>query len=248
MGVNYEGTYSHYISWIITALTILMVVISILFVMHGMRKGQVRKKDCTVQTVGFIRTKQQTGIYVNENPQLLFELDALAKDGTVFQTSVQKIIPLTKIATMIPGMAIPIRYNSENRSQAVWDDNPDQSLAEELVVRYQCQKHPEDLSYVQRMDLLKNGVMKKVLLKSFRLTGRQEAGDWEAEAVIQLSEGGLEDPTIARTLYVTNDALEYLINGRYVDVYIVPGKENLFAFALDTAVASGLRKAVYHEQ
>ena len=58
-----------------------------------------------------------------ENPQLLFELDALAEDGTVFQTSVRKIIPMTAMAGMGPGRAIPIRYNPDNRTQAVWDNH-----------------------------------------------------------------------------------------------------------------------------
>ena len=54
----------------------------------------------------------------------------LAEDGTVFQTSVRKIIPMTAMAGMVPGRAIPIRYNPDNRTQAVWDNHPDESLAQ----------------------------------------------------------------------------------------------------------------------
>ena len=94
-------------------------------------------------------------MYVNENPQLLFELDALAEDGTVFQTSVRKIIPMTAMAGMVPGRAIPIRYDPDDRTQAKWDDHPDESLMRERAARYQCRKHPGDLSYEQRMELVK---------------------------------------------------------------------------------------------
>ena len=76
---------------------------------------------------------------------------------------------------MVPGRAIPIRYNSDDRTRAKWDDHPDEALAQERAARYQCRKHPGDLSYEQRMELVKNGVMKKALLKSFRLTGKEEA-------------------------------------------------------------------------
>lgn len=225
---------------IITVIVILAVAIPSLTVVRRLTKGHVSKNSCTVQTVGFIRSTRQTGLYVNENPQLLFELDALAEDGTVFQTSVRKIIPITAMAGMVPGRAIPIRYNPDDRIRAVWDDHPDESLAQERAARYLCQKHPGDLSYEQRMELLKNGVMKKALLKSFRLTGKEEAGDYEAEAAIQLAGEEQSGHTFERTLYVPNTALEYLIPGRYVDVRVIPGRENLFVFVLDTSVASGI--------
>ena len=227
-------------SGITTVIVVLAFALPILFVIRRLTKGHVSKSSCTVQTVGFIRSTQQTGMYVNENPQLLFELDALAEDGTVFQTSVRKIIPMTAMAGMVPGRAIPIRYNSDDRTRAKWDNHPDKSLAQERAARYQCRKHPGDLSFDQRMELLKNGVMKKALLKSFRLTGKEEAGDYEAEAAIQLAGEEQDGHILARTLYVPDTALEYMIPGRYVDVRIIPGKEDLFAIVLDTSVVSGI--------
>ena len=134
---------------IITVIVILAVAIPSLTVVRRLTKGHVSKNSCTVQTVGFIRSTRQTGLYVNENPQLLFELDALAEDGTIFQASVRKIIPITEIAGMVPGRAIPIRYNSDDRTRAKWDDHPDEALAQERAARYQCRKHPGDLSYFQ---------------------------------------------------------------------------------------------------
>lgn len=227
-------------SGITTVIVILAFAIPSFTAIRRLTKGHVSKGSCTVQTVGFIRSTQQTGLYVNENPQLLFELDALAEDGTIFQTSVRKIIPMTAMAGMVPGRAIPIRYNPDNRTQAVWDNHPDESLAQERAARYQCRKHPGDLSYEQRMELVKNGVMKKALLKSFRLTGKEEAGDYEAEAAIQLAGEERDGHTFKRTLYVPDTALEYMIPGRYVDVRVIPGRENLFAFVLDSSVVSGI--------
>lgn len=68
------------LSWIIPVIVILAFAIPILTVIRRLTKGHVSKNSCIVQTVGFIRSTQQTGLYVNENPQLLFELDALAED------------------------------------------------------------------------------------------------------------------------------------------------------------------------
>ena len=128
MGAFFDWLLSN-LNWIIRVIFILAFALPILSVIRRLTKGHVNKSSCTVQTVGFIRSTQQTGMYVNENPQLLFELDVLAEDGTVFQTSVRKIIPMTAMAGMVPGRAIPIRYNPDNRTQAVWDNHPDESLA-----------------------------------------------------------------------------------------------------------------------
>ena len=127
-------------SGITTVIVILAFAIPSFTAIRRLTKGHVSKGSCTVQTVGFIRSTQQTGLYVNENPQLLFELDALAEDGTIFQASVRKIIPITEIAGMVPGRAIPIRYNPDDRIRAVWDYHPDESLAQERAARSICAK------------------------------------------------------------------------------------------------------------
>ena len=219
MGAFFDWLLSN-LNWMIPVIFILAFALPILSVIRRLTKGHVSKSSCTVQTVGFIRSTQQTGMYVNENPQLLFELDALAEDGTVFQTSVRKIIPMTAIAGMVPGRAIPIRYNPDNRDQAVWDDHPDELLAQERAARYQCQKHPGDLSYEQRMELLKNDVMKKALLKSFRLTGKEEAGDWEAEVTVRITDNAAGDTVMNRTLYLSDKLLRHMIPGKYIDISV----------------------------
>ena len=93
------------------------------------------------------------------------------------------------------------------------------------------------------MELLKNGVMKKALLKSFRLTGKEEAGDYEAEAAIQLAGEEQDGHTFERTLYVPNTALEYLIPGRYVDVRVIrAGKISLFLYWIPPWCPASVRR------
>ena len=94
-------------SGITTLIVILAFAIPSFTAIRRLTKGHVSKGSCTVQTVVFTRPTQQPGLYANENPQLLFELDALAEDGTIFQASVRKISPITEIAGMVPGRAIP---------------------------------------------------------------------------------------------------------------------------------------------
>ena len=52
------------------------------------REKEQRWRDArTVKTLGFIRSAKQTGTYINDNPEIRFVVDALAKDGTFFETT-----------------------------------------------------------------------------------------------------------------------------------------------------------------
>ena len=234
MGAFFDWLLSN-LNWIIPVIFILAFALPILSVIRRLTKGHVSKNSCTVQTVGFIRSTQQTGMYFNENPQLLFELDALAEDGTVFQTSVRKVIPMTAMAGMVPGRAIPIRYNPDNRTQAVWDNHPDESLAQERAARYQCRRHPGELTYEQRMELNRNSVVKKALLENLRLTGKEEAGDWEAKVTVRITDNAAGDTVMNRTLYLNDKMLKHMVPGKYIDISVVPGKEDFFGIVTDIA-------------
>ena len=70
------------------------------------------------------------------------------------------------------------------------------------------------------MELVKNGVMKKALLKSFRLTGKEEAGDWEAEVTVRITDNAAGDTVMNRTLYLSDKLLRHMIPGKYIDISV----------------------------
>lgn len=84
------------------------------------------------------------------------------------------------------GAPLSIRYDPADRSHAIGDDNPDADVLNERIARYQCRRHPDELTYEQRMEFNRNSVVKKALLESLRLTGKEEAGDWEAEVTVRV--------------------------------------------------------------
>lgn len=71
------------------------------------------------------------------------------------------------------GDPLSIRYDPADRSHAIGDDNPDADVLNERIARYQCRRHPGELTYEQRMELNRNSVVKKALLESLRLTGKR---------------------------------------------------------------------------
>ncbi|WP_071442251.1 hypothetical protein [Traorella massiliensis] len=244
--VNYILQTPQVLVVIVTILAVLIIVllIFVMVILPGIisfnlynrrqkKQEQYQNDIYTAKTIGVIRSMKQTGRYINENPEFCFVLDALTKDGTFFQTTVTENIPLIQISMLAPGEVISIRYDPENCSHAIGDNAPDIALIDELIARYQCQRHPEELSYDQRMELARNSVIKKALLESFRLTGKKEAGDQEAEVIVRITDNIAGDSVMSRTLYVNDKMLQYMIPGKYIDISIIPGKDSLFGIVTD---------------
>ena len=196
-------------------------------------KEQRRRDACTVKTLGFIRSAKQTGTYINGNPEIRFVLDALAEDGTFFETMLKEIIPLAQMAMCAPGELISIRYNPADPYYAIGDNEPDADVLNERIARYQCRRHPDELTYEQRMEFNRNSVVEKALLEGLRLTGRQEAGDWEAEVTVRITDNAAGDTVMNRTLYLNDKMLKHMVPGKYIDISVVPGKEGLFGIVTD---------------
>lgn len=76
-------------------------------------------------------------------------------------------------------------------------------------------------------------------IRSARQTGKEEAGNWEAAATVRIPNNGAEDTVISRTLYLNHKLLKHMIPGKYIDISVVPGKEDFFGVVADIAVKVG---------
>lgn len=221
--------------WLVAAAIILVIILAIILGFRHLLTGGVKRSDCTEPTVGFIRSAKQTNLRVNERPQFILDIDAVAEDGSLFRTTVRKVFSFSQIDTLTRGRVVPIKFNPANASQAIWDNKPDDAVAQERLALHQSIKHPGDLSYERRMDIAERGVTKKALLENFRLTGKEEGGDWEAEVTVQITEPNGATTSLTRKTFVTNDDLYHLIKGMYIDIRLVPGREREFIIQPETS-------------
>ena len=83
---------------------------------------------------------------------------------------------------------------------------------------------------------------KKALLENLRLTGKEEAGDWEAEAgdweaeaTVRITDNAAGDTVMNRTLYLNDKMLKHMVPGKYIDISVVPGREDFFGIVTDIA-------------
>ena len=193
---------------------------------------RVYRRSCTIQTVGFISEVRRTGKVIRHIPQMQIFVNALDEEGNFFQTSLKQMVAGHQIPLLKPAAAVPIRYNPKNRAQAVLDNYPDEERIQELLDRHEYSKHPGSTPLEERREINRNGVDKKALLESLRLTGNEERGEREAEITIRFFSADRESSTARRRMYLNDRVLENLAVGRYVNIRMVPERENLFAFVV----------------
>ncbi len=143
-----ENVWSLFFNWMaenpIRATVIISAVVIALCILLGFvlparsarrkREKEQRWRDArTVKTLGFIRSAKHTGRSVNDNPEFRFVVDALAEDGTFFETTVTEIIPRAQLPMCAAGAPLSIRYDPADRSHAIGDDNPDADLLNERI-------------------------------------------------------------------------------------------------------------------
>ena len=208
--------------------------IVLFFVFHRVRGSQKtkrvlgQKKLRTQEGLAIARSLSRTGLTVNDNPQMQVEADVMTEDGSTFPCTVRKILPLQSIVGFVPGTMFSVLYDPNDRENIVWNDNPDPERLFELTARYNAARHPSDLTFEQRLEIQKHGVEKKARLDDLRLTGREEAGDYEATAVIRITDDARGDIVAKRTLFLNEHQLNGLTVGKYIDVRILPSNPDFF--------------------
>ena len=115
------------------------------------------------------------------------------------------------------GAPLSIRYDPADRSHAIGDDNPDADVLNERIARYQCRRHPDELTYEQRMEFNRNSVVKKALV------------------TVRVTDNAAGDTVMNRTLYLNDKMLRHMVPGKYIDISVVPGKEDVFGIVTDIA-------------
>lgn len=67
------------------------------------------------------------------------------------------------------------------------------------------------------------------------MTGKEEAGDWEAKVTVRITDNEAGDTVMNRTLYLNDKMLKHMVPGKYIGISVVPGKKDFFGIVTDIA-------------
>ena len=131
---------------VLPGLIIVLVIASIVFGftrtgLFGAIFGSNSKRR-SAPGVGIVRSKRQTGVYINENPQFEIEVDLVRADGSVVRATLRQVVPLDEMHLVDEGVALPVRYDPEDPTDVALADDVDPALAQDIAARHRARTHP----------------------------------------------------------------------------------------------------------
>lgn len=222
---------------VLPGLIIVLVIASIVFGftrtgLFGAIFGSNSKRR-SAPGVGIVRSKRQTGVYINENPQFEIEADLVRADGSVVCATLRQVVPLGEMHLVDEGVALPVRYDPEDPTDVALADDVDPALAQDIAARHRARTHPGDMPIELYRRISSEGVERWVRLDELRLTGRMEGGDYEARMTVTIEDDAAGDQSMSRTLYVSERALRTLVVGGHVKARLIPGVDGAFVVMAD---------------
>lgn len=188
-----------------------------------------------IPTLGILKAYEQTGVFINEQPQIRLVLDVLDENGDTFTGEVTEIIPLTDLHQLKAGMPFSVIYDQTNPKKMGMNPNPDNEKMQDLFDRYEAQQPGSTMSYAERAELRKRGQTGLALVKNIDLTGKTLDEKVETNIEVEITKPSQEKIRAERTLFLEKDQLKMIHVGQHIDVIYLPGREDNFSISFDVS-------------
>jgi hypothetical protein len=150
--------------------------------------------------MGTLRETRQTGLIVNDQPQLDLIFTVETADGQSFEGRARQIVPLTELAELTPGRMLPLRYlpgRADGLVGIATDATPDQ--VQELMLRRQVATGRLTPDAVR---IVREGVQAQAVVMALAPTGEVRNGDAVIDLTLRITrpDGSVFDSTVSRPL------------------------------------------------
>ncbi|MFD3744723.1 hypothetical protein [Nocardia sp. NPDC058633] len=215
----------------IIALTIVPIVFAftgdgILEAFTGRNSSEFR--DAAVG-IGTITSFRQTGVSVNDQPQVKIAFRVEGADGKVFDSHAKVIVPLTELALLQPGVVLPVRYLPGRTDKVEVDRSGDNGAAQRAMNESLIRK---GITTRGKLDIADRGIAAQAVVRSLDVPGRIRGGYTEiALGLVVTRPDGTTFQTRAEK-YLPPTAIAAVQVGRIVQVHYLPGNEQEVVISL----------------
>lgn len=230
-----------------TSIWISIIVISIIFILivylinkkirsaFGDFSGNKPPIKNGIPTLGILKSYSQTGVFINEQPQIRMVMDVLDENGNIFTGELKSVFQLTELHQLQVGMHFSVMYNPAKPEKLALNPNPDYEKMQDLVDRYESQQPGSTMSYEERSELRKKGQNALALVKNVDLTGKNLDEKVETTIEVEITKASQEKVNAERTLFLEKEQLKMIQVGQHIDVIYLPGREDNFSIKFDLA-------------
>ncbi|MFC6011471.1 hypothetical protein [Nocardia lasii] len=215
----------------IVALTIIPMVFAftgegIVEAFTGRNSGEFRHAEVGIGTITSFR---QTGVSVNDQPQIKIAFRVEGSDGKVFDSHAKMIVPLTELALLQPGVVLPVRYIPGRTDRVEVDRSGDSNAVQRAMNESLIRK---GITTRGKLDIADRGLTAQAVVRGIDVTGRIRGGYTEVVlALVVTRPDGSTFETRAEK-YLPPTAFGHVQLGRIVQVHYLPGSEHEVVIAL----------------
>ncbi|RKT88852.1 hypothetical protein SAMN05421805_107185 [Saccharopolyspora antimicrobica] len=216
----------------ITGPIMLVIIVPVLFSMDRSLSGGVKAERFRGAPIGIgtVVSVRPTGLQVNDQPQLEFELDVDTEDGTTFRASARQIVPVHEAGAVRAGARMPVRYLPESADGKVvlaTDVSP-----RELQAAFNRIRVATGEMTARQLDIAERGVRGRAVVLSAQPTGeiRHDRAVIRIELRVTRADGTAFDVVQEKAL-----APEFLPKtqpGAVIDVHYLPHDESEIVLAI----------------
>ncbi|MGF6885334.1 hypothetical protein ABIA39_004124 [Nocardia sp. GAS34] len=196
--------------------------------------------------IGTVTSVRQTGVSVNDQPQVRLDLSVQGTEGETFDSRAKIIVPLTELALLRPGVVLPVRY-LPGRTDSSYPPRRLRKLRRLTVPRVEIDRSGDreamqnawnenmirrGLTSRDMLDVAARGIAAQAVVQSLSVPG--EIRDGYVKVVLDLAVTRPDGSTYTTHTekFVPSGSVELVQIGRVVQVHYLPGVEDRVALAL----------------
>lgn len=208
----------------ISALTIVPIVFA--FTGEGIAQAFTGRNSAAFRTgpvgIATVTSVRQTGVSVNDQPQVRLELTVEGADGHTFDSHAKVIVPLTELALFRPGVVLPVRYLPGRTDEVEIDRSGDHTAAQsawnETMIR-------RGLTTPAKLDIAARGTPAQAVVQSLSVPGEIRDGYTKVALDLAVTRPDGTTFTTHTEKFLPPAGIDLVQIGRIVKVHYLPADE-----------------------
>ncbi|WP_244213762.1 hypothetical protein [Paenibacillus barcinonensis] len=203
----------------------LMVVTSVLGTSLGQRKIKSGKP-----ALGVIQSLQQTGVYINEQPEVQIMLKVSLQGQETYDAELRSVIPLTSLSQFQPGSVIPLVVSERDERKVGLDQHG--TVSQEHMQELLNEKMMQQGIAPEMLDIARTG--EKGLAKIVDVTplGNGNNGNIKLQLTLSVTKPNGESFEVTTQKEIVPAALSQVQQGNLINVFYSRQDPSKVALAL----------------
>ncbi|WP_067715783.1 hypothetical protein [Nocardia yamanashiensis] len=215
----------------IIALTLIPIVFAftgegIMSAFTGLNSSEFRDGELGIGTV---RAFAQTGLTVNDQPQIRLDMQVETQDGKTFDSHAKMIIPLTELALLRPGVVLPVRYLPGRTDRVEVDLSGDTDGAQEAMNASMIRK---GFTTEAKLDIGRRGVPAQAVVRALSVPGEIRDGHSRLDLTLVVTRPDGSTFETRTEKFLPPASVAQVQVGRVVQVRYLPENEREVVLAL----------------